>query len=306
MAPSLRWDIFVTPSVPIVTRDKPPGVTETVFQPIAATLIYGEHDSVLVDAFLTEAQAVNLADWVASHGKKLTTIYITHGHADHWYGLGTLLRRFPDARAVATAGALGVIRQQASPDAVAYWKEGFPGQIPENLVMPEALERHGFELEGHELVSVELGHTDTDFTTCLFVPSIKLAVAGDAVYNGVHPYLAESSSRTRREWMAALDRLESLQPRAVVASHKRRDAADDPATIGETRRYIREFDRLASSASSARGLYDAMLERYPNRENPHWALWGSARSVMRASVPPATGTLRRWRLVRRAAGGGSI
>jgi glyoxylase-like metal-dependent hydrolase (beta-lactamase superfamily II) len=77
------------------------------------------------------------------------------------------------------------------------------------------------DLEGHELVAVELGHTDTDDTTCLHVPSIGLVVAGDAAYNDVHLYLAESSAQTRREWIDALDKIEALNPRAVVASHKR-------------------------------------------------------------------------------------
>jgi hypothetical protein len=36
---NLHWDVFVTPGLPIVTRDKPPGVRETFFQATASTLI---------------------------------------------------------------------------------------------------------------------------------------------------------------------------------------------------------------------------------------------------------------------------
>ena len=111
------------------------------------------------------------------------------------------------------------MRQNASPEALeGIWKPAFPGQIPDRLVIAEELEGNVIELEGHELVAVELGHTDTDFTTCLHVPSIGLVVAGDAAYNDVHLYLAESNAQTRREWIAALDTIESLNPRAVVAS----------------------------------------------------------------------------------------
>ena len=70
---------------------------------MASTLIYGIRDAVLVDAFMTVKQANALADWVASKGKNLTTIYITHGHGDHWFGVGTLLERFPNARASSDA-----------------------------------------------------------------------------------------------------------------------------------------------------------------------------------------------------------
>jgi hypothetical protein len=72
--PALGWDVFVTPGIPIVTIDLPPGITQAYFQAMASTLIYGERDAVLVDAFLTVKQANALADWVAARGKNLTTI----------------------------------------------------------------------------------------------------------------------------------------------------------------------------------------------------------------------------------------
>jgi glyoxylase-like metal-dependent hydrolase (beta-lactamase superfamily II) len=276
----LSWEVFVTPGIPIVTRDKPAGVQETYFQAMASTLIYGERDAVLVDAFMTVAQAKALADWVAARRRNLTTIYITHGHGDHWFGVGTLLERFPGAKAVGTPNAVTVMHQNASPRALDdVWKVSFPGQIPDRLVMPQELRGNAIDLEGHELVAVELGHTDTDHTTCLNVPSIGLVVAGDAAYNDVHLYLAESNAQTRREWIAALDKMDALNPRAVVASHKRPENADDPRIIEQTRQYIRDFDRLAEATTTAQELYDQMLQLHPNRVNPGWALWSSARAV---------------------------
>jgi glyoxylase-like metal-dependent hydrolase (beta-lactamase superfamily II) len=276
----LHWEVFVTPGIPIVTRDKPPDVRETYFQAMAATLIYGVRDAVLVDAFMTVKQANALADWVAARGKNLTTIYITHGHGDHWFGVGTVLERFPHAKAVATPNAVKVMRQNASPEALeGIWRAAFPGQIPAKLVIADELRGNVIDLEGHELVAVELGHTDTDNTTCLNVASVGLVVAGDAAYNDVHLYLAESNAQTRREWIAALDAIESLDPRAVVASHKRPENDDHPRIIEETRQYIRDFDRLAETTTSAQDLYNRMLELYPNRVNPGWALWSSARAV---------------------------
>jgi glyoxylase-like metal-dependent hydrolase (beta-lactamase superfamily II) len=202
---NLNWEVFVTPGIPIVTRDLPPGIKEAYFQAMASTLICGARDAVLVDAFMTVKQATGLADWVASRGKNLTTIYITHGHGDHWFGIGTLLERFPNARAVATPNTAKVMRQNASPQMLdGAWKPGFPGQIPDKLVIAEELKGHAIDLEGHQLAAVDLGHTDTDHTTCLHVPSIGLVVAGDAAYNDVHLYLAESNAQTRPVCMAAL------------------------------------------------------------------------------------------------------
>ena len=97
----LNWDVFVTPGIPTVTSDLPPG-KQQMWSPISSTLIYGKRDAVLVDAFITVEQADALVDWVEASGKNLTTIYVTHGHGDHFFGIGALLDRFPNARAVAT------------------------------------------------------------------------------------------------------------------------------------------------------------------------------------------------------------
>ena len=212
-------------------------------------------------------------------GKNLTTVYVTHGHGDHWFGLGMILERFPDAKAVAIPSVARKIASQIGSDFVeTFWKRRFPGQIPENLVGVEELEGDRFELEGKELVAVDLGHTDTDDTTALHVPSIGLVVAGDAAYNDVHLYLAESDAGGRRSWLTALDTIEKLSPRAVVAGHKRPERADDPKILEETRQYIRDFDALAARTATPLELYTEMTARYPDRFN-RGALWGSARAA---------------------------
>jgi glyoxylase-like metal-dependent hydrolase (beta-lactamase superfamily II) len=276
----LSWDVFVTPGIPqSITSDLPPSTEQWMWPPISATLISGQRDAVLVDALLTVEQAHALVEWVAASGKHLTTIYLTHGHGDHFFGLGVLLERFPTARAVATPAVVKRMHQQAAPEFVAnFWRARFPGQILDRLVIAEELKGNTFDLEGHGLVVIEVGHSDTDDTTCLHVPSIGLVVAGDVAYNDGHLYLAESNAHTRREWIAALDAIESLHPRAVIAGHKRAGTDDGPRIIEETRQYIRAFDRVAETTTTARELYDQMLSLYPDRVNPG-ALWASARAV---------------------------
>ncbi len=275
---TLKWDVLVTNRQGL-TRDLPPGKEQWTWVPTSATLIFGQRDAVLVDAFLTVEQAAVLVEWVAASGKNLTTIYVTHGHGDHFFGIGAILSRFPNARAMATPDVVKSMRQQASPDYVSsFWRARYPSQIPERLVIAEELKGNVIQLEGRELVVVELGHTDTDHTTCLHVPSAGLVVAGDAVYNEVHLYLAESNVETRREWIAALDTVESLKPRTVIAGHKKPEKNDSPRIIEETRQYIRDFDRFAEMTTTHRELYDKMLQLYPNRANPG-SLWGSARAA---------------------------
>jgi len=277
---SLTWDVFLAPSIPAITSDLPPGEKQRPWPPISSTLISGERDAVLVDTPITVEQARALANWVAARGKNLTTIYATHGHGDHFFGASTVLERFPGARFVARPEVIEIMRQQASPESLAtYWNPRFPGQISSQLAIAEELTGNIINLEGQDLVSVPLGFTDTAGTTCLHVPSIGLIVAGDAAYNGVHLHLSESPDQQKRqEWIAALDKMESLKPRAVIAGHKRVGNVDSPKILGETRKYIRDFERLAMQTTTARELYDQMLKLYPDWGNPG-ALWTSVQAV---------------------------
>ena len=279
MTNRFQWEVFVSGQIPVVTDDIPPGASGVKWSPISSTLISGKRDAVLVDTAITIDQNQRLVDWIAASGRNLTTIYATHGHGDHFFGVNTIQKRFPKARLVATREVIAVMQKQASAPVVnAYWKTRFPGQIDSTLGVADELKGGVIELEGEQLVSVPLGHTDTEGTTCLHAPSIGLAVCGDAVYNDVHLHLGESNAEGQKEWISALDKVESLNPVAVIAGHKRPGAPDTPKSIEETRKYIRDFGRIAANTETASELYEQMLAIYPDRVNPA-ILWYSARAV---------------------------
>src|SRR5215470_2938682 len=152
------------------TQGLPTGKEDLAWVTNTVTLVYGERDAVLVDTFLSVEHSKELVDWVAQSGKNLTTIYVTHAHGDHFFGLKFLLDRFPKARAFATASSIAAMRKQINPEFVkSFWESRFPGQVPSQLVAPEILESDALYLEGEELRVVELGHTDTANSTALHV-----------------------------------------------------------------------------------------------------------------------------------------
>ena len=275
---NLQWNVL-TMKRPGLSRDLPAGKEALMWVTNSSTLIYGERDAILVDTFLTTEQSQTLLDWVVASGKNLTAIYVTHGHGDHFFGLASLLERFPRARAVATPEVVKAMHEHLTPAWIEnFWRRLFPGEIPDRLLVAEPLEDDDLELDEHKLVAVNTGRTDTPHSTCLHVPSIGLIVGGDAVYNGIHPYLGETDTQSRLEWISTLDKLEALKPKAVVAGHKVPENDDDPRIIAETRQYLRDFNRLNAATVNARQLYDAMLELYPDRVNPG-SLWGAANTA---------------------------
>ncbi|MET8309537.1 MBL fold metallo-hydrolase [Micromonospora sp. NPDC005173] len=275
----LTWSTHVAPAKPVVSTNLPPGESRELWSPTSSTLIYGDRDAVLVDALLTVDEGRALADWVAANGRNLTTIYITHGHGDHFFGAAAVLERFPQARMVAPRGVVEKMRVQLGEQWLdGVWRKGFPDQLAEHPPMAEPLAGNTIDLEGEQLVAVEAGHTDTDRTTVLHVPSLGLVVAGDVVYNDVHLYLAEAGNDGIQSWYAALKMVNSLRPCVVIAGHKRDGADDDLTNVEETRRYLEEVEAAAQRTGTAEELYAAIIERYPDRINRAVA-WKSAQAL---------------------------
>jgi len=272
-AATLSYRVLVLDPIPFADTEKTPEGEARMFQPIAVTLITGETDAVLVDPPMTSAQTEAVGKWVEASGRRLRAIVSTHGHGDHWFGTAMLLKRFPDAKAYATAGTIEVMRFHGNPEFRAgTWDKGFPRQIPDSPVLSTPAPDNVFKLEGNEVRFVEVGHSDTDKSSVIHVPSIGLVVGGDVVYNGYHQYLAESGNGGLKAWMTALDTVASLNPTHVVASHKNKDLRDDPKVIQETRRYLEDVERVIASSHTAREFYDAMIRLYPDRKNRS-ALW---------------------------------
>src|ERR1700694_3704040 len=129
---TLVVNVFTAPGKAMVGERPKPFGEALGFDPITSTLIFGEYDAVLVDAMGTVAEA--LANWVALHNRNLQTIYITHGHFDHFYGLSVLLDRFPGARAIATRKTVEAMQASFFPPLTQFARQLFPGQVPTKLV----------------------------------------------------------------------------------------------------------------------------------------------------------------------------
>ncbi|MCB5909563.1 MBL fold metallo-hydrolase [Streptomyces pinistramenti] len=277
---ALSYEVLVSDGVPRKTGLRLPNGDGIVSSPISSTLIYGEQDAVLVDPPLTQGQIAQVAEGVARSGKRLACVYITHGHPDHWFGTATLLEQFGDAGTVvyATEGTIRQMREQLKGK-----EEGFANsfpQVPENTpVLAVPVPADGFRLEGRLLRAVETGHTDTDDSSVLHVPSIGLVVAGDVVYNGVHQMMLEGGNGGLQAWLDGIDRIAGLNARHVVAGHKNKDLPDDPKILDETRQYLRDTIRLLADNPTPLEFFDEMMKLHSNRLNPG-PLWYSGLGLL--------------------------
>jgi glyoxylase-like metal-dependent hydrolase (beta-lactamase superfamily II) len=273
---TLAYDVFVSDPPPHGSAFLPNGEPKGG-SPVASTLIYGAEEAVLTDPAFTADQANAISDWVAAHQRTLTHIFITHGHGDHWFGSGLLAERF-GARVVATAPTIAQMSASIALRPL-LWDKVYPG-IPPTPVIAEPVPNNRFTLEGHDLLMVEVGHSDTDDTSVLHVPELGLVVAGDVIYNGAHLYLGESVLvGGLQPWRDAIEKVDALQPRHIVAGHQDKRLDDDAErTIRETRRYLGDADELLRTETTAVGFFNAMVERYP-RHLGQTVLWAGASAI---------------------------
>ena len=263
MSTPLSVDVYTSP------LQKLPDAVGGWFSPTTSTLLAGATEAVLVDAQYLESDVAEVARRIEASGRTLTTIFITHAHADHYFGLERLLKRFPQAKAVALPSVVAEIK--ATNDAQRKtWREWFEGKALDNTAVPEPLDGDTILIDGEELKVIDVGQADVAPATILWVPSIRAVIAGDAIYNGVTPFLAASGPAEWQKWIESVDKIGALDPRIVVAGHKRPDAADDDlaATVEYTRGYIRAFIEELEASSDSRDLVARMQARYPDNLNP--------------------------------------
>jgi glyoxylase-like metal-dependent hydrolase (beta-lactamase superfamily II) len=270
---TLGYDVFVNDPPP-QDGNLPNGEPKR-FSPMASTLIYGAENAVLTDPGMTADQAQVLGDWVAAKNRNLTDIFVTHGHGDHWFAAGLLAERF-GARVVATAGTIKQMHGNVATRPL-LWDKVYAG-IPPSPVTAVTVPDDRFRLEGHDLVMVDVGHTDIDDSSVLHVPDLDLVVAGDAIYNGVHMYIGQSFGGFG-PWRAAIDQVAALNPRHIVTGHQNKKLDDDAGrTIAETRQYLDDAEELLQKESTAIDFFNEKVERYPDHLG-RLVLWVSARAL---------------------------
>ena len=274
--PALQLKVFTSPTRPIG------GAGNRTFSPITSTLVFGDADAVLVDAQFLKEDVHALGDMIEAAGRRLTTIFVTHGHGDHYFGAGHLARRFPGARIVAVPGVVGYIEAHRAHDGRTR-SAMFGDQVEVPTAIPSALDGGVISLEGHELKVIEVGQGDIAPTAVLHVPSLDAVIAGDVAYNGIHQMLGFSGPADWEKWIGSVEGLRRLGPRIVIAGHKKPEAADDQAEriLDGTCAYIRDFAEAAGSAASAGALVGVMQAKYPGHGNLTTLLY-SADAAMKA------------------------
>ena len=144
--------------------------------PVSSVIVSGKHDAIPVDAQFGKAQAEQLVQRLKAGGKRLITIYVSHGDPDYYFGLDTLTRAFPQARVVASAATVEHIRKTMDAK-LDYWGPQMGSDRPAKLVVPQVLVGIAWRWKGRRWKSsVSMGYSQT-VVSCGFPRSRLWSVA---------------------------------------------------------------------------------------------------------------------------------
>ncbi len=251
------------------------------------TLVMGKTDAILIDAPFTQAEAHRVVGEILESGKHLKAVYITHDHPDHFFSVDVIAQAFPDADIV-SAPIVATDISHSIPAKLKRWAPILGANGPRHPFAPRPLEGDHLELEGQKLMILGPMQGDHVDATAVFVPSIDALIAGDLVFNRIHPWLGENTAAARKAWLVSLDRLGALHPKIVVAGHKFPGLPDDASALTFTRDYITAFDGAAASSKTSAELMAKIKARFPDT---HDVLNDF---ILPNSAKVATGEMPRW------------
>ena len=228
---------------------------------VNSTLVAGEKEAVLVDAQFSLADAHRLIATILESKKTLTTVVITHGHPDHYFGLAAITKAFPKAKLVTHAAALAEIKKtwQAK---VKQWGPMYGALVPAQPAIPVALAGKTITLEGQTLEIRGPSQGDSADNSYVWIPSTKTVIAGDIVFANVHVWTRDSNAAQRKAWIKTLDEITALGPTTVVAGHKDPKAKDDLSAVKATREYLEAFDAAVASSKTPAEVQQKIKARY--------------------------------------------
>lgn len=238
-----------------------------------AGIVIGRDGILVIDTLVSAREAQRfINDIRAVSDKPIRYVVNTHYHLDHAFGndafakLGAIviaqandrqnMRKSGEA-ALKGAGDFGLSEADMAGTVLAYPVIGFTDRMEIDL--------------GDQLVELLYpGPSHTDGSLLVFLPDKKLLFAGDALFTGYHPFLAEGNLE---EWLKTLDFIAALEADAIVPGHGPLSTRKD---IADMKAYLITFDKiateLAAGSSDPEFVFNEMKKELPARPEGEWLI----------------------------------
>jgi glyoxylase-like metal-dependent hydrolase (beta-lactamase superfamily II) len=224
-----------------------------------AYLIKGEREAILFDVFMLKADTTNLVQAIKATGRKLTTVFVSHAHPDHFMGLEVICDAFDGVSVLSTPNVSKDIASDG-PWIIKILQQKLGKDGPGRFVVPDVMTTGSLSLEGKELEVIEYPECESKHIATLYIPSLQAHLTSDIVYHHAHCYLQE---RHLESWIKRLDELEQFVAGRVTTLYPGHGEPGNPAVlIRATRTYLEDF-AAALPEGNASALSETMLTKYP-------------------------------------------
>ncbi len=231
---------------------------------VASVIVTGRTDAVVIDTQWTLSNAHRVVAEILETGKQLKTIFISHAHPDHYFGLGTIAEAFPKARIIALPADARLINKQFF-GKLEHWEKTIGVMnTPRKAVNIEPMTGNYFELEGHRLEVLSEIWGDMKFNSVVWIPSIKTLYGSDVLFNQAHPFTCELTAAERKLWSKDIERLEAMKPEVVIPGHQKPGMPFNSSSFKFTKDYLTATDEELPKAKDVAGFYYAMVKRFPD------------------------------------------
>lgn len=230
---------------------------------VASVIITGKQEAVLVDAQFTLLEAEKVAQVIKHSKKTLTTIYISHGDPDFYFGLEVFKKYFPEVVAYASPATVEHIAATAQTKLDGYGDE-LSQKITTNVVLPQVLKESVIEVDGEKIEIIGLNSFPK--RTFLWIPSIKAVLGGIIVFGTTfHVWMADTqTAESRNDWITILNKIIDLKPEIVIPAHAKSGADVSMAPVNHTKNYVQFYEEALKANTSSKGLIAALKSKYPD------------------------------------------
>lgn len=237
------------------------GVGQTGYD-VNSTMISGQKDMLVIDPQFSLSEAHKLVAEILESKKNLVSIYVTHPHPDHLFGLAVLKQAFPEAKILALPTTVAGTKT-GWPARQRFWLPTYGNNIPgPDPVVPEELTVPYLTLEGEQFpVTGPVPGSDGAGNSFVFVPSLKAVITGDIVFD--HVYFGVPRDKAREDWAKTIDQILALKPEIVVPGHEGPRATRNLASIEFMRKYIADWDKNVARSKTAADMRANVLKQYP-------------------------------------------
>ena len=230
--------------------------------PVSSVLITGKTEAILVDAQFQRNDALSVVELIKQSGKKLTTIYISHGDPDFYFGLDVITAAYPDAKVLASAQTQNYIKKSMD-GKKAYWGPILKDNAPQKLVVPDVLPNDTLLVDGEQVKIIGLDGHDPKHSF-VWVPSSKTVLGGVVVFGNMHVFLADTQTpESRQNWYKTLNMIEQLKPVTVIPGHLLGDKPMTLQAVNFTHHYIQDFEAATATSTNSAELVATMKKNYP-------------------------------------------